>query len=63
MASLGNTALETLSVKKGASTATLSFYRNGDGSMEFVDVNSNNVRVDGSNVDMRKLFDAISALV
>jgi len=57
------TALATLTVKKGASTASLSFARYEDGSMTFDDENGNEVRVQASNQDARKIWDAINALV
>ena len=55
------TTLTTLTVKKGASTASLSLIRMGDGGVKFVDA-------DGNTQILRdpvatKLFDAINALV
>lgn len=53
----------TLTVKKGASTASVSFKRYGDGTLEFVDVNGNTVRSSSSNRALKQLFDKINSLV
>jgi hypothetical protein len=56
-------ALLTLTVKKGASTASVSFKRYGDGTMEFTDVGGKIVREPGKNVALKALFDKINSLV
>lgn len=53
----------TLTVKKGASTASLSLSRYGDGTISFVDAHGNTVRTSSSNRSLKLLFDAINALV
>lgn len=52
----------SLTVKKGASTASLTFKRYGDGTIEFIDVQGVRQRYN-SNVGLKQLFDAINALV
>ena len=54
--------LTTLTVKKGASTASVSLKRRQDGSIEFTDANGATQRYH-SNVGLKVLFDAINALV
>ena len=52
-----------LTVKKGASAASVSFIRYGDGTLEFTDVNGNKVRSSSSNRALKQLFDKINSLV
>ncbi|HVJ44373.1 MAG TPA: hypothetical protein VM639_22925 [Dongiaceae bacterium] len=61
--SVFDSALATLTVKKGTSAASVSLIRYGDGTMEFIDANGNKVRETSSNVAMKKLFDKINSLV
>jgi len=53
----------TLTVKKGASTASLSLKRYGDGTFEFVGKNGVTKRYYSNAHGMKELFDAINALV
>lgn len=61
--STGLTNPVTLTVKKGASTASLSFKRYDDGTLEFVKTNGVATRYSGSNIGLKAIFDAIQALV
>lgn len=61
--SVGFANAVSLTVKKGASTASLTFTRYGDGTLEFVNVNGLTKRYPGANIGMKELFDAIQALV
>lgn len=57
------TVLTTLTVKKGASAASVSLTRRQDGSMQFTKTNGLVRTVQSSNFDFKALFDAINALV
>lgn len=54
-------ALTTLTVKKGASAASLSLVRRRDGAIQFTDVNGHRQTL--HDPVATKLFDAINALV
>lgn len=53
----------SITVKKGASTASLTMTRYGDGTIEFTDVAGNKHRVSSSDRAMKKVFDKINSLV
>lgn len=59
---LAASALTTLTVKNGASTASLSLVRLGDGGIQFTDAEGNK-QVLRDDPNAAKLFDAIAALV
>lgn len=62
MAATATTALTTLTVKKGASTASVSLIRTRDGAVYFVDTAGVKQQVEGNDW-AKKLFDEINALV
>lgn len=53
----------TLTVKKGASTASVSLSRYPDGTIRFTDSVGNKRQVGSENIFAKRLFDAISVLV
>jgi hypothetical protein len=61
--SVGFANAVSLTVKKGASTASVTFKRYGDGTFEFVNANGLTKRYPGANIGLKELFNAISALV
>lgn len=66
MSSLSRTVtVELTTIKKGASAASLTLSRTGDGAYQFLDADGNLVRVFGleAQTAFKKLYDAIDALV